>query len=431
MDKYDLDFENIFEYLGIQSFDLEYLKELIREEIKKLYDASIKKTEMLMANLNEQIEFLKSEIIRTTESLNNPDIEPDTKNLIQLKIQELNNKLNILQDNKQKQNQHAELQQKKMLEGIEHVDSFTDQYRALKTIANAKVYAALKPARISQLSQEQLEKYRAIRSILTSTKDLGKYVAQIQLIWNNVNIADRDLSSLEYVEPVISDYKHQFSSFSGPSRNYLAHMQDKQENPVYKYSAIIGHKDGNKWNLEPIKLYEKELEGTDIQIYDFGTFTYWCMPKPDGNYLYSNRLNNLIGVIRRDEEGKLQAYHGVIYINCYDPKFFIDIPFSNIMMRNAQKNNFGHIGIVSESQSLDSEYGHYLDFREVGIGKTTTVLSYAMNHSGECNIGKRNLGEVYEYMDQVMKQKIKDRAKISDKEASNETHDDIMPGDLN
>jgi hypothetical protein len=34
-------------------------------------------------------------------------------------------------------------------------------------------------------------------------------------------------------------------------------------------------------------------------------------------------------------------------------------------------------------------------------------------------------------MDQVMKQKIKDRAKISDKEASNETHDDIMPGDLN
>jgi hypothetical protein len=436
LNKYDLDFENIFEYLGIESFDLEYLKKLIKEELKKIFEAAEKNSNDYIISFDNQIQNLNSEILRYTERLNDPDVETDTKDLIIIKIQELNDKISSLQDNAQKYRRSLEIQQKKMQEGLADVDKITDQYKALKTIANARVYARLIPSKSRNLPQDELEKLRAIRVILIKNKDLSLYVSQRDLISRNVDVANRDQSSFEYVERKVSSPKRKKQDFHGASKKVISNLalKSNKKMSMYGYRVQIGQKVGDKWSLEPRRLYEKELEGTDIQIYDFGTFTYGYMPKPDGKYLYTSKSSSLIGVVRQDEEGKTQIYHGVIYINSYDPKFYIDIPFSNIMMRNAQKNNYGYIGNVSESQYLDSGYEHYLDFSEVDLGKTVTALSYAMNHKGGCNIAKRNLSEIYEYMDQVMRQKVKSKQKSNleqhvDKSYNNGTYDSIPTRD--
>jgi flagellin-specific chaperone FliS len=70
----------------------------------------------------------------------------------------------------------------------------------------------------------------------------------------------------------------------------------------------------------------------------------------------------------------------------------------------------------------------------VDLGKTVTALSYAMNHKGGCNIAKRNLSEIYEYMDQVMRQKVKSKQKSNleqhvDKSYNNGTYDSIPTRD--
>ncbi|MCI8308643.1 MAG: hypothetical protein HFJ45_00140 [Clostridia bacterium] len=153
---------------------------------------------------------------------------------------------------------------------------------------------------------------------------------------------------------------------------------------------------------------KKSLNGTDMQVYDFGSFIYQSMPKKNGKYFYTNNLNRLVGIIKRNEEGRIEAYHGVIQFNAYDPQFYINVAFSDVMLRNAQRNNFGFIGYVVDNEKSYNTYAHKLSFTNcLGPSDDVTALSYALNHDGECNIPRRNLREIYEYIDQVLKLKIR------------------------
>ena len=82
MNKYDLDFQNIFEDLGIESFDLEYLKGLLINEIEKLKKISEGKLQTIIRDIEAQIRETNDKILMYTRRLNDKTINVIAKNQI-------------------------------------------------------------------------------------------------------------------------------------------------------------------------------------------------------------------------------------------------------------------------------------------------------------------------------------------------------------
>ena len=121
MNKYDLDFQNIFEDLGIESFDLEYLKGLLINEIEKLKKISEGKLQTIIRDIEAQIRETNDKILMYTRRLNDKTINVIAKNQIINEIENLNENVYKLQENIQKQTRNAILQLEKFVETIAQV----------------------------------------------------------------------------------------------------------------------------------------------------------------------------------------------------------------------------------------------------------------------------------------------------------------------
>lgn len=411
MNKYDLDFENIFEYLDIHSFDLDYLKSFITEEEKKLYSIIESRLEKVIENLGKQIEEISKEISLQTNKLNDPTIDFETKNLIVKRIQELNDKMDRIQEEIQNKNAKMNTSINIANKSFEQISNIEDKYEILKIRGIDIVKERLAPSKTKGMKREEIEKLLAIKSILLKSESLENYIKTRENIWQNVDIKNRNLKKFEYKNITISsniDNRRKF--YYRTKKDDIKKIFEMKRLPEYKYSIVIGHNKDKKWVIEPERIFENKIKEPDFEIYDFGSFMYQYIPMKNGRYLYTNDLNRIFGVIRRDEEGKIATYYGIVHINSDDPKFFIDIVFSNIMLRNAMKNNFGFIGYVENNKESNRRYDHRLVFEEKSLinfeeANDVTAISYAMTHEGECNISRKNLSEVFEYIDQLLRRR--------------------------
>lgn len=400
MSKYDVDLEKFFKDLGITSYDIDYLKEIINQEINRLAEAIDKKKSEMISNLETQFQNLNNEIIISTEQLNDTTIQDDTKNLVSIKIKELNEALKKINEDIENKKANADTQKNKILKEFENVKEISDPYKALKIIATFKVNALLTPSNVKKLSPEKLEECRAVRKILTENKDLREYLDSNRFITQYVDIKNADQSALAYKEQENSNSNKKNATYNKNKR-----VSKNNPLPMYDYNIKVGRKTEMGWTLDPVLLFEDELKDKKMQIYDFGKFEYRYFPKKDGKYMYTSNGNSLIGIVKEDENGNLQTYHGVIDMEIEDPEFYINVPFSDMMMKNAEENNFGYIGHVSDNPNPDAKYKHYLDFKDENLGEIVTALSYAMTHNGKSNVVRKNLKEVYEAIDELMIQK--------------------------
>ena len=323
MNKYDLDFQNIFEDLGIESFDLEYLKGLLINEIEKLKKISEGKLQTIIRDIEAQIRETNDKILMYTRRLNDKTINVIAKNQIINEIENLNENVYKLQENIQKQTRHASLQLEKIDETIAQVKKITSVEKALRMLSLALIASKLAPSKQDRLSREEIEKLRAIKSIISKTKSLDDYIKTRQLIFNTVDIDERNQKYNQYKLRLISGYssetckvsdndiltrdlinKHNSKSHFVEDSNFrtqkhsrkngginleensvnkldsilnrdnirrLSRKNVKDKNiislsemnrlPDYKFFVQIGQKDRDgKWILEPRRLYEEELK---------------------------------------------------------------------------------------------------------------------------------------------------------------------------
>ena len=113
--------------------------------------------------------------------------------------------------------------------------------------------------------------------------------------------------------------------------------------------------------------YGKVFNDADIHLFKFGTVVYSRFPNEKGVYTQELNRKELVGIVKKNEFSEEKIY--TVLMNDLDrevsPKFYRDIAFSDIALRNA-KNNQGFLG-VPEKDTDDGEYGYQLSFDDIGV----------------------------------------------------------------
>jgi hypothetical protein len=383
---YDWDFKDIFKELGINcNGEITDLKAIMLNDLQALQDALEKKKNMLLTTNSFRREEIENNIQHCEIRLESEVLSDEEVSKIQEQIENANAQLKKLATEVEDIKKHTEVQNKKILEIKSEINNIKTQEEALrKCVVTRRIYlSAQNNNRLTDSEKELLVKrenrikYSVIASFLSKIPSYTDYILDREIVMRNVDYVKRDLSAYA---------------------NAKSSQIDGKQQP-YSY--------GIKFTTRPEELYVNETLGKDVHIYSFGNIQYQSIPSDDGVYHKKGVPYNLIGVTRKDEQGNMQTYHGFIYtLANVDPEFYINVVFSNLVMRNAEKNNFGYIGKIDKLEEVNpdiNDYNYRLTFDEIDIEDTIKAASFAMTNEGNTNIPAiRTLSDIYEYMDRMM-----------------------------
>lgn len=156
----------------------------------------------------------------------------------------------------------------------------------------------------------------------------------------------------------------------------------------------------------------KVLEESGIYAYDFGEVTYSAFLNEEVGDTQELSKKNLVGVIKKDEFGKLRKYS--VLMNLEDselpPEFLRDILFSDMLLRNA-RNNLNYLGNVEKNPN-DSCYGYIVTFHDFGLEDMLRAIYFEANTDRvlvKSNFSRvRNVSDAYALMQDKMEQTLRE-----------------------
>lgn len=234
----------------------------------------------------------------------------------------------------------------------------------------------LKPKIKSDIDQKDEEYKKVVNDLSVSLKnpeDVKKFLVQKVFICNYIDTANSDLSRFKYI----------------------ATGKTKSGYPEFIYAA--------KPHIEPQKMIDVIDEvGDRVQAYNIGRFAFGRFLKDD-HYTYNSGEYNLITVLRQDKDGNIRRYNGVLEENnnevAQNSNFYGLVVFSDLVMENAEKNNFGYIGkvVTDEEGQKRLVFDENIEYMDLVRG-----LSYAQKFPGRFVDLPRcsTLPEFYEIMNE-------------------------------
>jgi hypothetical protein len=382
---YDWDFKDIFRELGINvNGELSDIKDIMLKDVKALRDALVKKRNKIIAINKAKREKIENVIQENQKKIESECLSDEQATELEAKIANENKKLAVLEAEFNDLETCAKAQNKKLAEIRKEIRKIKTQEEALrKCVASRRIYLfSENNARLTDSSKERSSKmanrikYSTIISYLNKVPSYTDYISDRNFVMRNVDYKNRDLSTYKY-------------------------KKISSNNDINPYSYKI------QFTTRPEELYADDNLENDTHIYSFGNIQYEFLPSDDGEYQKKSMPFDLIGVTRKDEQGNMQTYHGFIYtLDNVEPEFYMNVVFSNLVMRNAEKNNFGYIGKIEKLEEANpdiNDYNYHLIFDETGIEDTIKAASFAMTNEGQTNITAiRTLNDIYDYMDRLM-----------------------------
>ena len=122
--------------------------------------------------------------------------------------------------------------------------------------------------------------------------------------------------------------------------------------------------------------YREVLEDSGIYAYRFGGIRYSILPNKTGKYTQEYDTKELVGVIKKDEFGKVQKYSILMDKFSYriPPKFYRDIVFSDMVLRNSE-NTCGYVGGIRRNRE-DLEYGYKICYDDLNLNVFLRALYF-------------------------------------------------------
>jgi len=408
----DFDFQNAFAIVGINSINEMYLRKTLEKEYgdsrlkctrirfektKNIYlQDEYKKMCYRLNYLNNRLRDLKKSD-KTSEILST-----DEEEQIQLKLDEIDEMDSIIEEMRELEEKSKPYKERisaitaPIDERIKQIESKKQSvFKTADSMKNPEeriYYIAfeliqLRLSKMYELNfqkksdsvEERAEKKknreiaRNLMLMFSSPSSIKEYVEESLLVYQNVDFENRDLSRFAY-KPAPNN-----------RNKYLYAMRFEGRTPIL----------------------QSDLVPREIFAYDFGRFQFKTPLAGDNvdqtSSCYYSTEYSLIGVIRRDEDGAFKKYHGIIYQRVADilPEFYANVAFSNMVLRNATKNNFGYIGDIEKAENTD--YGSMLVFNPLDIDKLIGAISYALENRGICKFsGIQTLSDAYEYIDRSL-----------------------------
>lgn len=430
MDRFDYDFENVFEYLDLlpkkdEQFDINYLKSKLSKVLRDIHMRyiSIKQDEKFKATVS--ISKLEDAVKSAQKNLESARLANMPENV----ISELKQELSDAENNRDKNSEQINMKLRQQLRQIDiytgkldelydQAQKETDFYKVFHLLIRAiietrfiKNMLARKTSNraslqipIEELNAENM-KLSAISSIFKTVEDVRRYFEVNCNVLDHVDVENRDMSKYAYRPSSILRYtsgeSYQGKNFVGPSLEYLQSIILQEEIPDYKYK---------------IQIYQKpeKIPFDDKVVYKFGTFSYATNITTRGGAKYG-LTHDIIGAILMDENEEVSIYHGVIYYRQSDipEDFYKDIVFSNIVFRNAMKHNFGYMGAVerrNDSQPDDRYSNWILSYKSIDSDEVIRALSFATEKPGQSNLNNiSTLADAYDLIDYTLKQAIQEK----------------------
>ena len=336
LDKYG--FDNPLKMLGIDDiFDIDALRKKCSSLIVNIKDELFNRNKPSLDSLNQMLEDLEDKKSKASDDL---AFEYDRK------IEKVKN--DIANINKQREKWYKDLD-----ETITEVYS-TDNISFIihKIIKLTDNYMLFKPR--DDRDKELRTVIKDLKSALKSPEDVKKFLIKKVFIINYIDTENMDMSKYTYTG-------------NGKTRKGL---------PEYIYGA--------KPTDEPKKILDMIDEtGDRVQAYKIGRYAFGQYAISEDHYAYGSGEYDIFTVLRYSKNGELRTYNGIINCNSNDilniPNFYGLVVFSDFVMENAEKNNFGYIGSVY----LDKDGQKRLGFNNnIEARDLVTSLSFAQNYEG-------------------------------------------------
>lgn len=332
LDKYG--FENPLEQIGI--YDVYNV-----DELRKKCDALIVNIKSTLHELNKKpLEIFRQRLRDLEDKKSKASAELSTE--YDRKLEDVNKEINSIHNQRKK--------------WYDDLDTTSSQVHSTEDISQlifnfVKLSSSYLFLSLQLKPDPEMNEYKKLLNDLSSSfrtpDDVKKYLIQ-------------NLSVIEHVDTKRSDLSEY--AYNGNGLNEMGY-------PDYIY--------GIKPVKEPIKLVDFIDEaGTRTQSYIIGRFGFGKFCNGD-HYTYSSDVYNILTILKSDKGGTIRKYNGITDENFKrildDQRFLATELFSDLVMSNAEKNNFGYIGHV-----FIDEYGQKrIIFNNTESYDLVTALSYA------------------------------------------------------
>lgn len=412
MNRYDLDFKNVFGVLGIESLEMHYVKTALINELKKKQSAIISKKykdrmhyKFAPVELKSKLELARKEFELAKEQKKSPDLIRQLEEKVNKLNEEYVYAKNALEVKLPVKEMQANEKRDDLEERIADVNITNDFFGILCTLISARI-EYLKVTYEAELEKgdsnsdeirSNLDEINAIGETLNSKEAVKQYTLQHHEVLANVDFANHDMTKYQYVKPkrkLQAEVPKMHLTSSKLTGDRIREGFDNE--PPFKFVVKV--------NQRPKKYFE-DAEA-QIYSYELGKFQYGMHIKPDGKPTYTSLQYDIIGVIRPDETGEYKSYHAVVYSKNIEPEFKKKVMLSPMILRNAERN-FGFLGTLEDvPNARDGEYKTRIIFNGIGDQDLVRALSYAQTYPGvvitkEGN-KKATLGEVFEKFDKSM-----------------------------
>ena len=378
--------KTIFQILGIDSLNIQSLKEVFIQEVNK---ATMDIVNTIKIKIKELELNKKIEIALATSSLKSKleieEIESEWNEKIALKELEIDSEISQRED---------EIDQY-----IYDVTNSNDAAIILYHLKSMRLHNLRKISTLKksdskgfvQGKKEANEIYDKIDNVFSSPEEIKQYIQKVFNILNYVDVKNCNMNMYRHVPSVNIDDNN-----------------SKKQHLLYDIEI-----------KKPIKLFDETISKSgynDITVYKFGTFTFLKNVIQDNGEPELIRECSLIGIIRKNEFGDQVIQHCAVYINPkIKEKFYLDIVFSDILIDNANRNNFGYIGGIKKVPLLDrngeiipNKYRNQICFDRESDRCFVEALSFAMEEPGQINLkSMHNLRDVYNYIDEELMHRIR------------------------
>lgn len=360
LDKYG--FNDPLKEIGIDNiFDIEALRKKCDSLIINVKAALHEKNKIGLNNLEQRLKDLEDKKSKAPDEL----IDEYDK-----RIDSVKKEIKIILDQRDKWYRDFD-QTSALIHSTDDISTIV--YHIIKLSSS---YLLLKPKTKTDIDPKEEEYKKVVNDLSFSLKnpeDVRQFLVQKVFICNYIDTEQRDLSRFEYT----------------------GNGETKDGYPEYIYAA--------KPHNEPQKIIDIVDEvGDRVQAYNIGRFAFGKFFR-DEHYTYNSGVYNLLTILRCDKDGNIKRYNGVLEENynevVQNPNFYGLVVFSDLVMENAEENNFGYIGKVV----TDDEGQKRLVFDgNIEYQDLVTALSYAHKFPGriiglpKCN----TLPEFYEIMNE-------------------------------
>lgn len=377
LDKYG--FQNPLELIGIGNvYDIESLRKRVDSLIVQIKELLYEKNKPLVEKKTQELEHLRS-------------IKP---NLTGEELEKCESRIKIIETN------------------LRNISSGREKWYQDFDRISTEVHSTNDPSVIIYQIVKLSDSY--IRSLPVSSRNsivdpnFKRVVHDLDSVFKNPGDVNRFLVDKAYVMQNIDFKKANLSRYE--------YFDEEKEGTLY-VGAVKPNEDIN------MILDSVSDTGDRVQVFNIGRFRYGSIRKDNSEeeksrkkkqtkkhtnkedkfkLHYVSELFEVLTVLRKAENGDLRRYNGIMYfsvpIDYSNERFFTNTVFSDLVMQNAEKNNFGYIGIISaENESLK------LDFNDIGVADTIKALSYCQKSKmtrcaeiPEC----KSLSQFYEIMNQ-------------------------------